>query len=129
MAIQYTCKSDGDILLIKASGVSQDLEEAKRFSAAIAQTARVSGNLHVLCDESEVIYQIGLVDTYEAASYFAEQAPHLAKVAVVRPFEGFQDAKFWETVAVNRGLIARVFSDADQARQWLNNGNGFGEPN
>jgi len=37
---------------------------------------------------------------------------------VCRP-ECFTDGRFWETAALNRGLLVRFDTDSDRAKSWL----------
>jgi hypothetical protein len=62
---------------------------------------------------------VGIGDTYEAAKTISEQAPHVAKVAIVCNPEQYKDASFWETVVVNRGLQARACRTIEDAKFWL----------
>ncbi|MFM8332326.1 MAG: hypothetical protein ACKN9T_11615, partial [Candidatus Methylumidiphilus sp.] len=74
---------------------------------------------HVLCDERKLDYRLGTFDIYEAAKFLAEQVPRAAKAAIVCNAKYIEDARFWENVAVNRGLSVRVFCDIDAAERWL----------
>lgn len=43
----------------------------------------------------------------------------MGKVAVVCNEKFVADARFWENVAVNRGLRVRMFKSLDAAQTWL----------
>jgi hypothetical protein len=59
-------------------------------------------------------------NTYEQASYAAARLSQLKpKIAYLSKEEDFEDARYWETVAVNRGLWLRLFHEETDARQWL----------
>lgn len=120
MAIQYTLiAEEGRLLLVKASGFDESLEEVKQYGLAIVQICKAENYTRVLCDERDLEYRLGTLDTFESAEFLARQAPRLAKIAIVCNEKFTADGHFWETVAVNRGLTVRFFKDMESARQWL----------
>lgn len=119
MSIQYVLKSEGDLLTVKTTGFDESLEEVERYGLAILEACKAGNYLRVLCDETELEYRLSTLDTYESAVFLASQAPRLVKAAIVCNEKFVQDAHFWETVAVNRGLTVRVFKDAASAQEWL----------
>ena len=119
MPIDYTLRAEGDTLLVVASGRDDSLAEVEAYGMAIIAAAVEHNCRRVLCDERGLVYALGTFDTYEAARHIAEHAPGVGRVAIVcRPQDNVA-AAFWETVAVNRGLRARCFTDRDQAAVWL----------
>ncbi len=86
---------------------------------AIIRAAISSGCTRILCDETELEYALGTIDTFESAKFISEHAPRIAKVAIVCMAEKFCDASFWETLAVNRGLSVKVFQDLHKAEEWM----------
>ena len=80
-----------------------------------------------LCDETELEYRLGTTDTFEAAAFMAENAPHVAKVAIVFGPNPVEDVSFWQTVARNRGLVVRTFKDLPAAEEWLTEMAGRGQ--
>ena len=119
MAIQYSMEAEGDLLVVVASGADEDLNDVKAYGVAVIQAAIQTGCRLVLCNELDLEYKLGTVDTFESASYIASYAPHVAKVAIVCNAQCINDALFWETVAVNRGLMVRVFRSVADANVWL----------
>lgn len=119
MAINYTFKIEKDLLLVKTSGFDESPEEVVRYGLAVIKACAEGNFSAVLCDEVDLEYRIGTVDLFESAKQLALHAPHLGKAAVVCHERFSEDARFWETVVVNRGLTARTFTDIEQARQWL----------
>jgi hypothetical protein len=119
MAIDYTIRAEGDLLLVRAWGFDDSLEEVEAYGAAIIEAAVKHGVTKVLCLESELEYRLGTTETFRAASFVAEHAPHVGRVALVCAADSLGDARFWEDVTRNRGLQAAVFADAVEARRWL----------
>jgi hypothetical protein len=119
MAIDYFFKTEGNLLEVTASGFDGSLDEVQEYGMAIIQEALRGNHTLVLCDETRLEYRLGTLDTFKSAEFISEQAPKLARVAIVCNNQSFQDARFWETVVVNRGLSARFFKDISAARNWL----------
>lgn len=119
MAIHYKMELEGDLLNVETSGFDESLEEVQQYGMDIIDACRRGNHTHVLCDERNLEYRLSTFDTYQSAEFMAAQIPRLAKAAVVCNEKFINDAKFWETVAVNRGLVVRVFKDIDSARLWL----------
>jgi hypothetical protein len=112
-------RAEGQLLRVKAAGRDESFEEVKDYGLAIIEAAVAHGSIRILCDESELDYALGTIDTYESAKFIADLAPKVARVAIVcQPQHAF-DASFWETVAVNRGLCVRFFLDLGRAEAWL----------
>lgn len=122
MAIQYTFQRQDQTLIVTTSGFDESLEEVMLYGMAVIQEAVLGEYATILCDETQLEYRLGILDTYEAAEFMSRQAASVAKAAIVCDEKNIKDAKFWETVAVNRGLIVRVFRDIESAHLWLSGG-------
>jgi hypothetical protein len=119
MAIKYTMRNDGDLLIVETTGFDESLEEVQQYGLAILNACKQGDYTKVLCNEINLEYRLGTFDTFLAAEFMASQIPKLGKAAIVCNGTFIEDAKFWETVAVNRGLIVHVFKDVESARIWL----------
>lgn len=119
MSIAYTIKSEGELLTVEASGVDDSAEEVMAYGAAVVDAAVEAKSRHILCDERNLMYRLRLTQTFEAANFIAAYAPRVARTAIVCKSECMSDAKFWETVVGNRGLLVRVFDNLATARGWL----------
>ena len=119
VAIQFTTTAQDGTLFVKASGYDEDLADVQQYGLALIAECQKQGVTRLLCDERELEYRLNTIDTYDAAAVIAEHAPRVCRVAIVCHPKMLQDALDWETFAVNRGLIVRVFSDLDEARNWL----------
>jgi hypothetical protein len=119
MAISHTLTVDGDRLTVVATGADDNLEDVLAYGEAVIGAAIKAGVRLVYCDERGLEYRIGTLDTHRAASVVAEHAPKVACVAIVCHERHAKDARFFETVAMNRGLLLRAFTDADAAQRWL----------
>lgn len=119
MAIDYILTSEDDLLIVNASGFDENLEEVLQYGMAIVNACMAGNYSRVLCNELNLEYRLSTLDTYKSAEFLARQAPKLGKVAIVFNEKFMNDARFWETVAVNRGLMVCTFKDIDSARKWL----------
>jgi hypothetical protein len=119
MAIEYVLKAEGDLLTVKTSGFDENLKEVEEYGLAILEACTAGHYSRVLCDETELEYRLSTFDTFQSAEFLASQAPRIGKAAIVCNARFIGEARFWETVAVNRGLTVRVFKDVQSARNWL----------
>jgi len=119
MSILFRMSVTGQRLLVTASGEDDSPAQVLEYGLAVIEAAIQHQVRQVLCDERNLTYRIGTVDTYLVAEKIAEAAPKVGRVALVCNAAGKTDAKFWENVAVNRGLIVRVFQSMDEAVGWL----------
>jgi hypothetical protein len=119
MAISYSFEVQDQLLRVKAKGKDDNLEQVEEYGMAVIAAALSSGCIRILCDESELEYTLGTIDNYESAKFISENSPHVVRVALVCKPEQYEDASFWETVAVNRGLVVRFFKSISEAEDWL----------
>jgi hypothetical protein len=119
MAIEYEMHVEGDILYVTTSGFDETLEEVMDYGTAVQRAAREKDCPYILVDETDLQYRLSTIDTYDLAKYYAYTFRDATKVALVTNEENMEDAKFWETAVVNRGLSYRVFSSKEEARAWL----------
>lgn len=119
MAITYSLEVKENLLLVKAAGRDDDVNDVIQYGQALIEAAVQAGCTRVLCDERELEYAIGTLDIYQSASMIAQTAPHIARVAIVCNPQFLKEGEFWETVAVNRGLMVRMFTEMEEARDWL----------
>lgn len=119
MAIQYKTRIEGNALLVHTSGFDESLDEVTGYVMALIELCRTHQLTKVLCDERTLQYRLNTADTYALATFLAEHAPRVGRIAVVCAPEAAADAQFWENVVVNRGLTARAFKDLAAAERWL----------
>ncbi len=123
MAISFEFQFKEGILLVKAKGRDESVEEVIGYGLSIKEEALRLGAEKILCDERQLIYALGTFNTFESAEFIAEHVPKIAKVAVVCDPSNLGEAQFYETVVVNRGLELRVFTQMNEAKNWLHQQN------
>lgn len=76
----------------------------------------------ILADTSELTSDPSVFDLYDVAAQIAHAGiARRFREAVVAPpgAQSEESARFFEDAMVNRGLVARVFTDRDAAAAWL----------
>lgn len=108
----------GDYLYARVSGERDSIANSLSYWRAISDEARLRGFTRVLVVEAFVTPST-LMDVYVVA----EQIPTLIRGLVVafvdERFEQFEENKFGEDVAVNRGAVGKVFARIEPAIEWL----------
>jgi len=127
MPFGLTFSRDGDLLRFEVTGVRVPGELTGEMIAVwtrVAQECRASG----LCRVVGVNRLAGAVPATEVYQ-IGQQVPGILGGAVRRlafvvlgDREAFRANQFFENVAVNRGLEARVFDDETKAMDWLRAG-------
>lgn len=119
MAIDFAISVHGPLLRVTTRGRDESLEETQAYGLAVLEAALTSGCSKVLCDERELDYALSTTETFDLACGLAQRAPALGRVAIVCKADQVADGRFFETVAVNRGLLVRVFTSIEEAETWL----------
>lgn len=119
MTIEYTYNISDNVLYVNTRGIDRDLLEVQNYGAEIIGICKKHHINRVLADERDLEYTIGVIDTFQLAEYYSRELPQLARVAVVASYKSLDDAQFWETAAVNRGLNVKVFISYEEAKQWI----------
>lgn len=125
MPYEVTYKAEGDVLVVEIFGDRpSDPAELQRASHAtwrqVASTAK-DGEYVRLLIISHARGDYPTLKAYEINSTLAECGVEKGwKIAFVNLDQGsFENVKFAETVAVNRGFKVGVFKDESSARDWL----------
>jgi len=119
MAIAYSFHPEKNFLLVTASGFDESLEDTIGYGMAVLEASLEHQCTRVLCDERDLEYRLGTIDTFQLAETAVQAAPKLARIAIVTEPENLESASFYETVAKNRGLSVKVFQEMEKARAWL----------
>ncbi len=119
MTITFQAESNDGLLVVTASGQDDNPQQVIAYGSAVIDLAIQHQASRILCDERNLEYRLGTIDTFQAAEAIAARAPKVGRAAIVCRPSNFEDGKFWETVAVNRGLAVRFFIDIDKARVWV----------
>lgn len=85
MNIHWQARIGGDLLIVEASGVDDDLADVQAHGMAVIAEARRTGVRRVLCDERQLRYRLGLGDTWAAAAALAGQDGLRSRASWRRP--------------------------------------------
>lgn len=119
MSIQFKIEVEGPLIRATASGTDDSLEEVEAYGTAVVESCRKNQCKYILCDERRLHYNLSTSETFDLGEYYTSYAPSVVRVAIVCSRENLEEASFFETVAVNRGLQIRVFTDMEEAENWL----------
>jgi hypothetical protein len=94
-------------------------EEAARLFEMLAEKCKSSNKHKLLLDFTEVPTDISLVDCYQLGTRTMVFAQNNCKVAAVCKPEQNESACFLATVAQNRWVNLHVFTNVEDAVEWL----------
>ncbi len=123
MAYKLNFQDEDEVLLVEISGEREKKELIQSAKEAWREIAGVSREkkLVKLLVLSRATGKYPALDAFLINSSLAEcGVQRVWKIAFVTLDQAsFQDVKFAETVAVNRGFNLGVFNNEDSARKWL----------
>jgi hypothetical protein len=92
---------------------------AKQSVDMLAATCSKEDCYAVLFDCRPMTGEMRIFDRYTIGQYGSEVLSHAIKVAMLAREDQVSPDDFFENVAVNRGMILKVFSDEKKAIAWL----------
>ena len=119
MPVNVKVIQTNDFIKTTATG-AVDFAASKQAILEIASQIRQPGEYEVLVDTrgADVLLSIG--ELYELGVALAEHASlRRSKIGLLAPMSDVDKARFLETVAQNRGVRIRAFTDFEQAITWL----------
>jgi hypothetical protein len=119
VTMHCTFSTDNGTLTVVVSGTDVCATDVRRLVDDIAEAASKDGLPRVMCDATHVRHCLSFSDILDIAKHAVHRAPGHGKFAVVCAADDREKASFMETVVVNLGKSARVFSDTTAARAWL----------
>jgi hypothetical protein len=103
-----------------ADGTNLETEEIQSIVQTLLQRLKESGKNKILIDRSHNYTSKSLTTLYSEASHFQKLGGAGFRVAVIAPnFYNDDNAKFYETVAHNRGFNVKYFPNKEDALQWI----------
>lgn len=97
-----------------------DLASSKQALVDIISEIKQPGEYEVLVDTREAESGLSVADIFELGITLANQFPlRRSKIGLLTPMSEADNAIFFETVARNRGVNIRAFTDFEQAITWL----------
>jgi hypothetical protein len=121
MDLELTMIEKGDYVIAKLGGVRTP-ETVLAAASDAADYCRDHGFKRVLIDIREMRGGLDTLETFEVAGRNLPQQNgirRLTRSVILDLPENVERIRFFETVAVNRGLIVKVFDDERLAVEWL----------
>ena len=121
MAIKHTFKTENEVLRVTSVGIDDSLDEVLHLNEAIMREAIKCGFRKVLSDETQLIYDLSITETFMLGDSVSKNIRFIEKIALVVNDNQEEMAMFWENVTVNRNVKAKVFVKYEDAMDWLLN--------
>ena len=120
MKANYKIISAQDFIKAKPSG-ELDLEQSKKVLIELAAIAEPPADYEILLDAREAYGNLTYVDVYQLVEVLGEHRSSFRnKIALLsREDRQFDNAKFMELCAKNRGFQVGAFNDFEKAIDWL----------
>ena len=111
----------GDVLIVTAKG-NRSLQTIMAMSKEILAACVRDGKKKVICDVRELKGRLSTLEAFDVPDkYFPKirDKSVITHSAIVDLKEYEKSYKFFEDVAVNRGFVLRIFSNIDEAIEWI----------
>ena len=108
-----------DYLLVTLSGAFSTAAAMKSVDALKEVCGKAGSCTKVLFDLRVMTGEMPIFDKYKIGQYGAELLPGTIRIAMLGREDQIAPDKFFENVAVNRGLTLKVFTDKQEALAWL----------
>ncbi len=119
MAIEHTFKTENEVLIVTSVGIDDSLDEVLFLNESILREAIKCGYRKVLSDETQLIYDLSITETFIVGDTLSKNIRFIEKIALVVSDNQEEMAIFWENVTVNRNVKAKVFVKYEDAMDWL----------
>jgi hypothetical protein len=96
-----------------------DYDSARKNPDLVNEACRQYECTRVLIDARSLEGDVSICDQLGIAEYMAGSIDRKLTLALVARREQVPNDKFFETALVNRGMSVRVFTDVEEAREWL----------
>ena len=118
MSVQLQIEEMPDYLVAKVSGEG-DLGGAERHFELLAEQCNRTNKNKLLLDCTGIHTEFSLLDEYSLGEITPVFTQFRCKVAVVCRPEHYDSKSFLETTARNRWVDLRVFTNVEDAKEWL----------
>lgn len=122
--MEYTVQLDGDNKIINAIAKGEwHSETDNAMVQEIMEMVKKNAILKVLLDIRELQFGHSVLQVFQRAKEMQEKRKKInttsRRVAIVYSATLPVDMSFFETASQNRGLPYRVFTDINEAKEWL----------
>ncbi|MCX5796918.1 MAG: hypothetical protein NTY77_15590 [Elusimicrobia bacterium] len=120
MAIKIKIVNGKDFLEVTADGLI-NLDTSRKLLVAVAAAETPPADYELLVDFRDTQSALSVTDIYQLAGELVRHGNAFSrKVALlVQPGVNFDQARFFETCAYNRGFSVNAFTDYEKAMRWI----------
>jgi len=113
-------KKDGYMLAI-GEGERNNLTEMIEATKTTVSAATELGMTHILADYRKVKYNVPLTEAYNLVKVYETKTPVIKSftIAGIMNEEDRELIKFWESISNRRGFEFKIFTDKEEALNWL----------
>ena len=110
-----------DYLIVTEVGERTSLQEIVKDVKTVYEAAKGYDKRYILADFSRVNNAVPLTDAFNIVKIFENKFPELSQLTIsyVANENNLNLIKFWEYVSNQRGFEIKVFTDFDEAEEWL----------
>ena len=105
-------------LLVEFTG-QFEVDSAKRSVDALVESCIKTKNPKVLFDIRSMTGDLSTLDRYRVGQYGSDTITRTTRFAMLARADQVSPDKFFENIAVNRGLNLKVFTNIDETVAWL----------
>jgi SpoIIAA-like len=123
MSLKVEVLEEDEYVCLRCSG-SLTIDELKKLYSQAIDAALEHKRSDILIDGREVTGDLSTFERYESSEFLAKEIRQRAlgkirKIAVCAKEPPVDPKRFGETIAVNRGINAKVTTDLNEAIAWL----------
>ncbi|MBN1779788.1 STAS/SEC14 domain-containing protein [bacterium] len=121
MAYDITFIAEHGIVNIKNSG-NLSVDEIVCQTGEVVTLAKEKKSLAILTEFTAVIMNVSLIDVFKLTELYEQVGmDHHSKIAVLVSAAdlNMEELQFYETVCFNRAWNIRIFTERDEAIEWL----------
>lgn len=116
---QITFEERSEYLYVYVTGDHDSYEISRAFWLEVAEVSRKTGCKKVLLEE-DIPEAVSISDMYHLVSELPQMGFYGFRIAFIDRYAEQNDLnEFGELVAVNRGMMGKIFNDINAAEEWL----------
>lgn len=116
-----TITDKGDYLIVTEIGERTSLLDIVEDVKTVYEAAKAYDNKYLLVDFHQVNNIVPQTDAFNLVRIFESKFPDLSDLtfSYITNAENLQLVKFWEHISNQRGFKIKVFTNFDEAQNWL----------
>jgi len=121
MIDQSTIEAKEGYLIVTARGDRNDFQSVIEGTKMVNEAARIHKVKYVLADYRFMKFNVPLADAFNLVKMYEQKLPVFSEIVIsaVTNKDNMEIAKFWESICVRRGFQYKVFTQFENAENWL----------